>query len=138
MRCHECGSETHLVASCPQRKGKGKGKHFAAWSAPSATTGPQTPGSQAVGPVLGAYSPSPAQPRTGSMAGVLHYLTDDIQTPGVQIGDLDEDDGREALDWETLNMLDDITEHDMLAEIQASAEDRTDAKTSPEWFPWWR
>ncbi|CAK0897272.1 unnamed protein product [Prorocentrum cordatum] len=137
-RCHECDSATHFAASCPQRKGKGKGKHFAAWSAPSATTGPPTPGSQAVGPVLAAYSPSPAQPRTGSMTGVLHYLTDDVQTPGVRIGDLDEDDDREALDWETLNMFDDITERDMLAEIQASAEDLTDAKTSLEWFPWWR
>ena len=26
LRCHGCNSDTHLIAQCPLRKGKGKGK----------------------------------------------------------------------------------------------------------------
>ena len=47
MRCHGCGSDTHLIARCPHRKGKGgkkghKGKGFwddvnGGWLEPKAT-----------------------------------------------------------------------------------------------------
>ncbi|CAK0852886.1 unnamed protein product, partial [Prorocentrum cordatum] len=150
MRCHECDSETHLVAACPKRKGKGKGKHFMSWNAGSAATGTQQAGAPAADPALAAYAPVPAQPRTGALAGVLHWFTEDARTPGLQIDDLDEDTVREALDWETLDMRDNVAEHDMLTEIQASVQDRaveeqppvtagrSASVTSPTWFPWWR
>ena len=28
MRCHGCGSTEHLIAKCPQKKGKGKGRSY--------------------------------------------------------------------------------------------------------------
>ncbi|CAK0831488.1 unnamed protein product [Prorocentrum cordatum] len=150
MRCHECDSETHLVAACPKRKGKGKGKHFMSWNSGSASTGTQQAGAPAADPTLSAYAPVPAQPRTGALSGVLHWFTEDARTPGLQIDDLDEDTLREALSWETLDMRDNVAEHDMVTEIQASMQDRaaedqppttagrSAALTSPTWFPWWR
>ncbi|CAK0800860.1 unnamed protein product [Prorocentrum cordatum] len=150
MRCHECDSETHLVAACPKRKGKGKGKHFMSWNAGSAATGTQQAGAPAADPTLAAYAPVPTQPRTGALSGVLHWFTEDARTPGLQIDDLDEDTFREALSWETLDMRDNVAEHDILTEIQASMQDRaveeqppvtagrSAAVTSPTWFPWWR
>ncbi|CAK0813698.1 unnamed protein product, partial [Prorocentrum cordatum] len=150
MRCHECDSETHLVAACPKRKGKGKGKHFMSWNTGSAATGTQQAGAPAADPTLAAYAPVPAQPRTGALSGVLHWFTEDARTPGLQIDDLDEDTSREALSWETLDMRDNVAEHDILTEIQASMLDRAVEEqppatvgrsavvTSPTWFPWWR
>ena len=79
MRCHECDSETHLVAACPKRKGgKGKGKggkHFLAWDSGSAAAGPQPQGAPA-------YAPAPAQPRTGVLTGALHWYVGDVRIPG--------------------------------------------------------
>ncbi|CAK0801133.1 unnamed protein product, partial [Prorocentrum cordatum] len=150
MRCHECDSETHLVAACPKRKGKGKGKRFMSWNTGSAATGTQQAGAPAADPTLAAYAPVPAQPRTGALSGVLRWFTEDARTPGLQIDDLDEDTSREALSWETLDMRDNVAEHDILTEIQASMQDRaveeqppatvgrSAAVTSPTWFPWWR
>eukprot|EP00959_Pyramimonas_sp_CCMP1952_P146641 3069405-Pyramimonas_sp.AAC.1 len=56
--------------------------------------------------------------------------------------------------WETVDVRDHIAEHDMLSEIQSSAEDlmmdvqpptmtgrpapATPRRSSPGWFPWWR
>ncbi|CAK0838336.1 unnamed protein product [Prorocentrum cordatum] len=123
MQRHEYGSETHLVAACPKRKGKSKGKHLMSCNTGSSGTGPQQSGTAASDAMMSAYAPAPAQPRTGALSGVLHWFTEDVRTPSLQIDDLDEVSIRGALDWETLDMRDNIAEHDMLSDIQASVED---------------
>ena len=165
MKCHECGSEQHLVAACPKRKGKGKGKHFMAWGgSASADQSPPPTGASSSTTALAAYSPTPAQPRTGALAGTLHWFTKASKHYSVRIDDLEANSSSlDYADWDTLDMRDNnIDEDEMLSEIQAStievqanttedqdpgeapltppvsAAPQTSPGSSPGWFPWWR
>ena len=69
------------------------------------------------GSALAAYSPTAAQPRTGALAGMLHWFTEDARTPGCQVQDLD--------DWDTYDAHDEpdvevYPERDMVSEIRSS------------------
>ena len=94
---------------------------------------------------------TPAQPRTGALAGTLHWFTEDVRTPGCQVYDLD-DDG--VHNWDTFDMRDATEEvevypeYDMLSEIRSSwvhpdtPEQEPPASAAPPanpgWLPWWR
>ena len=138
MKCHECDSERHLVAACPQRaalkggkKGGRKGRHFVT------TTGEEISLTAAYsGAAVEAQAPPASQPpRAGALAGANWF----VGASTVKVEELDRDPS--TVPWQTLLVHDEAKDEEEEDDDGDERRQRTLPQGGPSnvnWFPWWR